>query len=82
VKTAAELVDTYSRAYESVGGHPNRNARALGIAAVIDLLADDVDSGPTFPVPPGVISALLREKAEDLRQDFGPAARVDRDGPE
>lgn len=82
MKTPAELVDAYASAYESVGGHPNRNARALGIAAVIDLLAGDVDAGPTFPVPPEIISALLREKAEDLRQDFGPAAGVDRDGPE
>lgn len=82
MKAPAELIDAYSHAYESVGGHPNRNARALGIAAVIDMLADDIDSGPTFPVPPSVISALLREKAEDLRQDFGPAAGVDREGLE
>lgn len=82
MKTAEELVDAYVRAYESVGGHPNRSARALGIAEVIDLLANDIDAGPSFPLPPSVLSALLREKAADIRAEFSPGAGVDRDGPE
>lgn len=81
MKTVDELLSAYEAAYESVGGHPNRGARGLGIAAVIDLLADDVDAGPTFPIPPSVVSALLREKAADIRLAF-PGAGVDRDGPE
>lgn len=28
--------------------------------------ADLVDRGPTFPLPPSVISALLRERADDM----------------
>lgn len=28
-------------------------------------LADAIHRGPTFPIPPSVISALLREKAEE-----------------
>ncbi len=76
-----DLIGAYEKAYEGVGGHPNRGARALGIAAVLDLVADDIDAGPTFSLPPSVISALVREKAEDLRQ-ANPGAGVDRDGPE
>jgi hypothetical protein len=38
--------------------------------------ADEVDSGPTFPLPPSVVSALLRERADSLAalaQDKGEA---------
>jgi hypothetical protein len=80
MKTVDELLAAYEQAYESVGGHPNRGARGLGVAAVLDLVADDIDRGPTFPVSPSVISALVREKAADIRSAF-PDAGVDRDGP-
>lgn len=67
MKTPGELIDAYASAYEEEGGHPNRTARGRGIAAVIDLLADDVELGGVAPLPPSVYAALLREKANDLR---------------
>lgn len=69
MKTPAELLAAYVAAYEEEGGHPNRTARGRGIAAVIDLLADDVELGGVAPLPPSVYAALLREKAEDIRAD-------------
>lgn len=76
MRSPDELIDAYAAAYERVGGHPNRAARALGIAAVLELLADDIDRGPTFPISPSVISALVREKAQDLVQAVGgPGSR-------
>lgn len=75
-----ELVDAYGVAYERVSGHPSIAARAMGIAAVLELVADDIDSGPTFPIPPSVISALVREKAQDLVQAVGgPGSREGED---
>lgn len=82
MRTPDELIDAYASAYESVGGHPNRSARALGIAAVLELLADDIDLGPDVPLPPSVFSALLREKADDIRGMHAGIAGVDADGPE
>jgi hypothetical protein len=79
VKTPAELIEAYARAYEAVGGHPNRAARGLGIATVLELVADDIDLGPDVPLPPSVYSALLREKADDIRQTC-TGAGVDHDG--
>lgn len=80
MKTPHELIDAYAAAYAGVGGHPNSAARALGIAAVLELVADDIDSGPTFPVPPSVISALVREKAADLVDAVGgPGSREGED---
>jgi hypothetical protein len=32
-------------------------------AAALNEAADEIDRGPTFPLPPGVISELLRERA-------------------
>ena len=45
--------------------------RAIGraIADALDDMADRIDNGPTFPLPPSVISALVRERAADLRAD-------------
>jgi hypothetical protein len=39
---------------------------AAGVAAALRVMADEVDRGPTFPLPPSVISALIRERAEGL----------------
>jgi hypothetical protein len=36
-------------------------------ADALDDMADRIDNGPTFPLPPSVISALVRERAADLR---------------
>lgn len=71
MRTPHELIDAYVAAFEGVGGHPSSAARARGIAAVLEAVADDIDSGPTFRVPPSVISALVREKAADLVQAVG-----------
>ncbi len=37
--------------------------------------ADLIDRGPTFPMPPSVLSALLRERADDLDTGAYPANR-------
>lgn len=68
MNTPDELIDAYVTAYEAEGGHPNRTARGRGIAAVIDLLADDIELGGLAPLPPSVYAALLREKADDIRE--------------
>jgi hypothetical protein len=39
---------------------------AAGIAAALRVMADEIDCGPTFPLPPSVISALVRERADGL----------------
>lgn len=80
VSTPDDLLEAYTAAYEKVGGHPNSLGRALGIAAVLELVADDIDAGPPFPLAPSVISALLREKAEHLvRAMGGPDSREGED---
>lgn len=43
---------------------------AAGLAAAFRVLADEIDRGPTFPLPPSVISALVREKADALVAPF------------
>lgn len=44
---------------------------AACVAAALQVMADEIDRGPTFPLPPSVISALVRERAERLAR---PAA--------
>lgn len=39
---------------------------SAGVAAALQVMADEIDRGPTFPLPPSVISALIRERAEGL----------------
>lgn len=42
---------------------------APGFAAqALREMADLVDRGPTFPLPPSVISALIRERADELER--------------
>jgi hypothetical protein len=48
-------------------------AEARGYRKAIEALrdvADKIDRGPTFPVSPAVISALIREHAEDLAESL------------
>lgn len=40
--------------------------RGDGGAAALRAMADEIDRGPTFPLPPSVISALVRERADGL----------------
>jgi hypothetical protein len=49
-------------------GHQQPDDRMLALVAGAALrdMADRIDRGPTFPVPPSVISALIRERADDL----------------
>ena len=37
--------------------------------------ADFIDRGPTFPLPPSVFSALVRERADDLDDVVREASR-------
>lgn len=39
---------------------------AHGLAAALRMMADEIDRGPTFPLPPAVISQLIRERADSL----------------
>jgi len=39
---------------------------SAGVAAALRVMADEIDRGPTFPLPPSVISALVRERADGL----------------
>jgi hypothetical protein len=43
------------------------NAIGRAIADALDDMAARIDNGPTFPLPPSVISELVRERAADLR---------------
>lgn len=36
------------------------------LAAGLRVMADEIDQGPTFPLPPSVISELVRERAGRL----------------
>lgn len=42
--------------------------RTATVAALRDM-ADLIDRGPAIPLPPSVISALVRERADDLAAD-------------
>jgi len=39
------------------------------IADALRDMADRIDRGPTFPLPPSVISALIRERADDITRE-------------
>lgn len=45
--------------------YPSRRY-AYGLAAVLRMMADEIDRGPTSPLPPAVISQLIRERADSL----------------
>jgi hypothetical protein len=36
------------------------------VAAALQVMAEEIDRGPTFPLPPSVISELVRERAAGL----------------
>lgn len=50
--------------YEDSDAH-HRWASAA-VSAALRVMADEIDRGPTFPLPPSVISALVRERADRL----------------
>ncbi len=56
------MVNAYFEAHEAHGSQPRRD----GIAAALRVMADEIDQGPTFPMSPSVISALIRERADRL----------------
>jgi len=58
VQDGYELADTHAWA-------------AAVAAAALRVMADEIDRGPTFPLPPTVISALVRERADALEADRG-----------
>lgn len=60
---AAAWRELPSEAQESFGS-PQATGRVL--AAGLRVMADEVDNGPGFPIPPSVISQLIRERADDL----------------
>ena len=59
---------TAAREWAAEHVHPqpdDRMLRAYGAALLRDM-ADRIDRGPSFPLPPSVFSALVRERAADL----------------
>lgn len=59
------MVEAYTAAYDAAIDRMWMGRR-LGIAAALRVMADEIDRGPTFPLPPSVISALVRERADAL----------------
>lgn len=57
-----------ARDWATEHGHPQPDDRMLALVAGAALrdMADRIDRGPTFPLPPSVISALVRERADDI----------------
>lgn len=50
-------------------------AQPIIAAKALEDMADRIDDGPTFPLPPSVISTLVRERAADIRAESeGPKA--------
>lgn len=45
------------------------NAITRAIAETLEDMAERIDNGPTFPMKPGVIAQLVRERAADIRND-------------
>jgi hypothetical protein len=43
-----------------------RRWAAIGAAAALRVMADEIDRGPTFRLPPSVFSALVRERADRI----------------
>jgi hypothetical protein len=41
---------------------------AAGAVDALRDMADRIDRGPTFPLPPSVISALIRERADEIAE--------------
>jgi hypothetical protein len=39
---------------------------SAGVAAALRVMADEIDRGPSFPLPPSIISTLVRERADRL----------------
>lgn len=70
ITEAAEAIeDTAIRLIGRDLGTIHRNEIvAAGIAAALRVMADEIDRGPTFPLPPSVISALVRERAEMVEE--------------
>lgn len=42
-------------------------ALPLIVATELERMADQIDRGPEIPLPPSIYSALVRERAEDVR---------------
>lgn len=40
-----------------------------GVVTALRDMADKIDRGPTFRVPPSVISALVRERADQIERE-------------
>lgn len=74
VRDAADnLVAVYPPAsWGGVRVYPDARSLADYGAALLRDVADLVDRGPVSPLPPSVLSALLREKADDLLADRRP----------
>ena len=80
VTAAAEAVEDIAirRIGRDLGTVHRDEIVAAGLVVAIRALADFVDNGPTFPLPPSVIAALIRERADLIASDFGLDEVMDR----
>lgn len=72
VRAAAEAVEEAAimRIGRDLGTIHRDEIVAAGVVVTMRMLADFVDNGPTFPMPPSVLSALIRERADLIERDF------------
>lgn len=68
VTAAAEAIEdaAITRIGRDLGTVHRDTIVAAGVAAALRGMADIIDRGPTFPPSPSVISALVRERADDI----------------
>lgn len=68
ITNAAEAIEEVAirRIGRDLGTIHRNEIVAAGVAAALRVMADEIDRGPTFPLPPSVISALVRERADGL----------------
>jgi hypothetical protein len=68
ITAAAEAIEdvAISRIGRDLGTVHRDEIVGAGVAAALRMMADEIDRGPSFPLPPSVISALVRERADGL----------------
>ena len=73
IEKAAEAIEEVAiqRIGRDLGTVHRDEIVSAGVAAALRVMADEIDRGPTFPLPPSVISSLVRERADRLEAPVG-----------